>query len=322
MTGATVPGGHGRVAAITGGTGFIGSHLVRRLAASGWQVNALARRPEALPRHENIQPVRGALNDPEILSKLVSKADAVIHCAGLVLGRSRKQIDDANIAGTRNLVNAVKSAGQAGRFVFISSLAARAPEISWYGASKRAAETLLSDLPTDIETSILRPPAVYGPGDQGTLILFRLFARGLAFRFAPAGRFSMIYVDDVISGMEQLLNAGPETRIPLTDLDDGHQGGYGWDEIIAEARIQLYRRIVAISPPRALLTAFAATSMTVARLSGKPPTLTTDKVKEITHVDWVARDHHLRDVLQWQPETQLSDGFGKTLNWYRNNGWI
>ncbi|MDZ7826716.1 MAG: NAD-dependent epimerase/dehydratase family protein [Gammaproteobacteria bacterium] len=164
--------------AVTGATGFIGRALCRRLTDLAVPVRALVRRAQAeLP--EGITRVRGSLADPAALAELVRDARVVIHCAGAVRGAKRAAFDAVNVDGTAALIEAMSEQAPTARLVLLSSLAAREPQLSDYAASKRAAEALLtSDLPFD--HCILRPTAVYGPGDVELQPLLAAMARGLA----------------------------------------------------------------------------------------------------------------------------------------------
>src|SRR5687767_595612 len=150
--------------AITGGTGFVGSHLLRTALGAGHRVSALTRRPQSV--RNTLSWVEGDLADRAALARLVEGADAVIHVAGVLNARDRAGFEDGNVAGTLAMLAAATAAGIR-RFVFVSSLAAREPELSMYGGSKARAEALVES--SGLDWSIVRPPAVYGPGDRETL---------------------------------------------------------------------------------------------------------------------------------------------------------
>ncbi|MBK2451879.1 SDR family oxidoreductase, partial [Escherichia coli] len=157
------------VLAITGGTGFVGSTLIDLALARGHQVRALTRRPQ--PTRDGVTWVEGALDTPDALAELTTGADAAIHVAGVVNAPSRDGFSRGNIDGTRAMVAAATGAGVE-RFVQVSSLAAREPRLSAYGWSKAEADALVKA--SDLDWTIVRPPAVYGPGDMEMFELFRL----------------------------------------------------------------------------------------------------------------------------------------------------
>ncbi len=308
--------------ALTGGSGFVGGHIQRRLIAAGWQVKALTRRPGGLAAAgSGLTPVQGDLDSPSALAELVSGADAVIHCAGLVAARRVGDFHRVNTEGTANLLRAATAGASPPRFILISSLAAREPQLSPYARSKRQAEDRLRQIGTGLDWQVLRPPVVYGPGDRATLPLFSQFARGLALRPGGDGRFSMIYVEDLAAAATDLLEqALPSGKI--MELDDGSQDGYGWNEVLAAAERQFDRRIRAIAVPYFLQRLAAAASVAGATVTGRAPVLSQGKVSEIAHQDWVSRNDLLSDFTSWRPIVGLDEGFSRTIAWYKAAGWL
>lgn len=312
--------------ALTGATGFVGGHLLRRLLAEGWQVRALARRPEALADAPGLTPVPGSLESDDALAALVEGCDAVVHCAGLVAARSAAEFRRANAQGTARLAAAAAAAsgGTSGgprRFLLMSSLAAREPQLSPYAASKRQAEAALERNGRALHWQALRPPVVYGPGDRATLPLFRQFAQGRVLRPAGDGRFSMLYVEDLAAAVVALLNQdAPQGAI--LELDDGRPGGYGWPEVLATAGAQAGRRVRGLAVPRALQRLAAAAGELGAVFTGRPAILSQGKVNEIGHPDWVCHAPLLGDCISWRPAVGLDEGFSRTFAWYKAAGWL
>ncbi len=163
---------HKTVIALTGGTGFVGSATIEAALAAkrggGYHLRALTRREQA-PR-DGITWVRGELTDTASLENLVHGADAVIHVAGVVNAPDAEGFELGNVTGTLNLVTECVAAGVR-RFVHVSSLSAREPDLSDYGASKARAETVVKASPLD--WTLVRPPAIYGPRDKEMFELFR-----------------------------------------------------------------------------------------------------------------------------------------------------
>ncbi|MFL6721387.1 MAG: NAD-dependent epimerase/dehydratase family protein, partial [Sphingomonas sp.] len=155
--------------AITGGTGFVGSHLLDAALAAGHQIQALTRREQ--PPRDNLAWMVGDLSSRDALHLLVDGADAIIHVAGTITAPTAAAFEKGNVTGTLAML-AAATAGGIHRFVHVSSLAAREPKLSLYGASKAKAEELVHS--SGLDWAIVRPPAVYGPGDKETLELFRM----------------------------------------------------------------------------------------------------------------------------------------------------
>ncbi len=311
---------------MTGASGFVGGVLAERLLAGGSGVRALVRRPgaeaaAALERQGAVL-VPGALEDPESLERLLEGADTVVHVAGLVKARDRDEFMAVNLEGTRRLVRAALTADPRPRFLLISSLAAREPEVSPYAASKRGGEEVLAEAGGDLEHCVLRPPGVYGPGDRVTLALFRQLWRG--FLLTPAGRrgrFSLLHVQDLAAAIERLL-AGDTWDGGVLELDDGREGGYGWTDLAEAAGRHLGRRIRLVSVPLGLLWLPAELNQRLQRSLGRASVFTPGKLRELFHPDWVARSSPDSPLSDWQARFTFESGFPATLEWYRARDWL
>ncbi|WP_426169382.1 NAD-dependent epimerase/dehydratase family protein [Sandarakinorhabdus sp. DWP1-3-1] len=288
--------------AITGATGFVGSRVVFR---HDGQARALARRPQQ-PRRL-VWWVAGDLADPAALARLCDGASAVIHIAGIVSAPDRATFDAGNVAGTAAMLAAAKAAG-VDRFVHVSSLAAREPQLSMYGASKAAAEDLVSA--SDRDWVIVRPPGVYGPADREMLDIYRLAARGLYI--APPGRISLLHVDDLAAALLALAAGGPSRQV--LEVDDGATDGHSHPEFAGAIAAGLGRRVRTIPLPLAMLH-FAARI----GLSAK---LTRDRAAYIAHPDWVARGGNTALAGIWAPTFDLAAGVADTVAGYRKRGWL
>ena len=313
-----------RVAAVTGATGFVGSHIVGRLARAGWQVRILTRRLPVNAHYGDaaVEAVIGTLEDRQAVANLVANADAVVHAAGKVKARSHAEFFAANATCTRLLVEAALATERRPRFLFISSLAARQPQISDYAASKLAGEAELTRLDGELPWSILRPPAVYGPGDRETLKFFRTLRLGLAL-LPPArdARLSLMHVGDLAAAAAAAVGA-TATDSRIFEIDDGHNGGYSWEDLVRTAARHLDLRPLRLRVPGPLLTAFAHANAAIHRLTGAPAMLTPGKVREFLHRDWTSRDSALTAVTNWQPTIGLDEGFAETIAWYRRHRWL
>lgn len=303
--------------ALTGATGFIGRVLLAQLQAAGYSVRALARpRPgRRLTPQSQLEWIAGDLNDRAALAELVSTADTVLHLAGAVRGAARADFDRVNEAGVQHLVQAARAAPRCRRFLLLSSLAARAPELSDYAGSKRRGEAALAADAGRLAWSALRPPAVYGPGDREMLGLFRSMARG----WAPVpgdgrGRFSLIYVDDlaaaIVAWLERTTPAGQ-----IYEVDDGRAGGYDWSTALAIASRVLRggRPVRALHIPVALLRTAGTLNQAAARLRGSAPMLTPGKVRELTHDNWVCDSSAFQQATGWRPAYPFDRGLACTL---------
>ena len=194
--------------ALTGATGFIGSRVAQQLVANGFKIQALTRTTSdrSCLSESSVRWVEGALEDADSLRRLVSGVEAVVHCAGAVRGATRDYFKRINVDGVARLVHAAAEQHPLPRFLFISSLAARQPELSLYAASKQQGETVIAENAGQMIWAGFRPPAVYGPGEKEMLPLFRWMARGIAFVLgSDNARFSMLYIDDLAEAIRKWL---------------------------------------------------------------------------------------------------------------------
>jgi 2-alkyl-3-oxoalkanoate reductase len=257
--------------------------------------------------------IQGELGDGESLRRLVEGASAVIHCAGSVRGACPADFDPVNVSGVERIVAAARASASQPRLLLFSSLAARSPELSDYAASKRRGEDALRALAQGLDWTILRPPAVYGPGDREMLPLLQWMHRGILFvPGGGTGRLSLIYVSDLAEAVLAWVMNGSDLN-GCFELHDGKAGGYSWEEIRHTAR-ELYRRsILRVDIPRPLLELAARLNIPASRLFGYRPMLTPGKVRELCHQDWVCHDDDFRRAVTWIPRVGLAEGLRRTL---------
>lgn len=309
--------------AVTGATGFIGRSICRRLLAEGHSLKLLIRGPRhaRLDSFASAEIVQGDLDNTDSLAQLVSGADAVVHCAGRVRGATQVQFDRVNVDGTRNIIDAIRRGDSRSRLLLISSLAAREPQLSYYAMSKFRAEQLLVQSDGNIAWTILRPPAVYGPGDREMLPIFRLMARGMAFvPGSPEARFSLLYVDDLSSAVSAWL-ASKAAAGGTFGIDDGREAGYDWHEFSGVVGSICKRRVRLVRAHPWLLDVPAWVNSRIGAVFGTSPMLTPQKLRELRHPDWVSDNTDFERVTHWQPKMSLADGLLATPNWpgYKND---
>jgi nucleoside-diphosphate-sugar epimerase len=300
------------IVAVTGGTGFVGSHLVDAALGAGHQVRALTRRDQ--PHRDGIAWVSGDLEDRAALEALVDGADAVIHVAGVISAPNAAGFEQGNVAGTLAML-AAATAGGVRRFVHVSSLAAREPKLSLYGASKARAEELVFG--SGLDWAIVRPPAVYGPGDRETLELFRMARLGLML-MPPKGRVSLVHVDD----LARLLLALAAPAAPSTVLiepDDGKPGGWTHREFARALGEAVGTRPAIVSSPGILLRLAARADQFLRREKAK---LTVDRAAYFSHRNWVVEPKRACPPDLWRPQVDTPRGLKGTADWYREQGWL
>ena len=297
------------IVAVTGATGFVGRAVVDRAAGSGLTLRALTRR--AQPSRAGITWIAGALDKPESLAMLVDGADAVLHIAGVVNAPDREGFVAGNIDGTRAMVAAAREAGVR-RFVHVSSLSAREPDLSVYGWSKRQAEDVVTQ--SGLDWTIVRPSGIYGPHDSEWLDVFRTATLGLAF-MPPPGKLSLIAVEDFARLLTTLVATdGPRA---VLEVDDGQVLTHA--DLAAAMGAAVGRRVMTLHLPKGLLQLGARIDRT---LRGPRAKLTPDRVGYLCHPDWTADPALRPDPALWEPAIPLSQGLADTARWYRANGLL
>jgi nucleoside-diphosphate-sugar epimerase len=297
--------------ALTGGTGFVGTRLIALALESGHQVRALTRREQA-PR-AGITWIPGDLSNSQALTQLCETAEAVIHVAGVVNAPDRAGFAKGNVEGTQNMLAAAQAAGVK-RFVHVSSLAAREPQLSAYGWSKAEGDALVMASPLD--WAIVRPPAIYGPGDLEMLELFKLAKKGLAVT-PPGGRVSLIEVGDL--GRLLLALALTDGCNQILDADDGTPTGWSHKQFARAIGTAVGKRVAALALPRPLMMAGAHLDRLV---RGKGAKLTPDRVAYFCHQDWVIDPTRRPPENLWKPQVETETGLAATAAWYREQGLL
>ena len=298
--------------AVTGGTGFVGSHLIDVALAAGHQVCALTRRDQ--PERQNVDWIRGDLDDRGAIHRLVSEAEAIIHVAGVINAPHAAAFEHGNATGTLAMLAAATACGIR-RFVHVSSLAAREPKLSLYGGSKARAEDLVRS--SGLDWSIVRPPAVYGPGDKETLELFRMAKLGLML-MPPKGRVSVIHADDLARLLLALAAPGAPAN-SLVEPDDGKPGGWTHREFARALAAAVGTKAAVISSPGILLRIAARTDQW---LRGENAKLTIDRAAYFSHRNWVVEPKRACPPELWHPAIDTMQGLKDTATWYREQGWL
>ena len=298
--------------AITGGTGFIGGRLLDAALSAGHEATALTRREQ--PPRERVQWIAGDLADRSALERLVGDADAIIHVAGVISASNAAGFEIGNVAGTLAML-AAATAGGVRRFVHVSSLAAREPKLSLYGASKARAEELVYS--SGLDWAIVRPPAVYGPGDRETLELFRMAKLGLML-MPPKGRVSVIHVDDLARLLLALTPYAAPSNI-LIEEDDGKTGGWTHREFARALGRAVGTRPAVISSPGILLRLAARADQL---FRGPKAKLTIDRAAYFSHRNWVVEPKRAAPPELWHPQIATEQGLAETAEWYRQKSWL
>lgn len=298
--------------AVTGATGFVGQALLDRALDGGAQVRALARRAQE-PR-DGLEWIAGDLDNAAALRELMRGAEAVIHVAGVV--NDAAQFERGNVTGTLNVIEAAKAEGVS-RLIHVSSLSAREPGLSAYGASKARAEKLVRA--SGLDWTIVRPPGIYGPRDQDYFEMFRLARWGLMPVPPKDGRASIIHVDDLARLLLALVPGGEGISFESFEPDDGRKDGWSHYELARAIGWAMGRRPWVVHLSRKSLERAARVDRT---LRGAKARLTDDRVGYMAHPDWVVSHGQRPPAALWEPAIPTREGLKATAQWYRANRWF
>jgi nucleoside-diphosphate-sugar epimerase len=306
------------IVAVTGATGFIGQRLAQRFSDANWIVRRVVRR--------DFQTDAG-------LEHRFDGADVVVHAAGATRAPSVRLLDDANVRLTGRVIEAARRTG-VGRVVFISSQAAAGPArsrntpvvetdspapIEAYGRTKLDAERLLHSA-SGLSFVIVRPAAVYGPGDRDFLALFRLARLGIAVH--PGNRdqwISILHVDDLASGV---IRASTNARAVGRTYFMSNPNPVQWGQLARACGECTQRSLrVDVQLPRSLVRAGAVLGDLAAQVTGRASLLTTRKLELAAPNYWICSSQLAERELEFATAITLGDGLRATYDWYVANGW-
>lgn len=318
-----------RCVSITGATGFLGRRLADMFRDHGWQVRAVVRPGSAKPLPSGVARFDAALHDRSSLARAFDDADVVVHCAGVVRAARPSAFDVVNVDGTRAVVDAVNATGS--RLVHVSSLAAIGPgtaerpareedvprPVNAYGASKLAGESVVR-AHARVPWIILRPSAVYGPGDRGFFPLVRLAQRGL-FPMAtpPAMPFTFLFVDDAAAAV--LLAS--ESRVSGDACFVGHGTPESAGAMLHAIAASLGRRYRPLTIPAGAVRLAAAVGDVLWRV-GAHPLLDSSRAAEFAAPGFVCDVTRASTLLGFTARVALAEGVPRTVAWYREQRWV
>jgi nucleoside-diphosphate-sugar epimerase len=316
---------------VTGGTGFIGTHLLEQLASSHAGVRALVR-PQRSPRSlpTGVEVVYGNLATGEGLQKALEGVETVIHLAGVTKAIHTDDYYSGNVRATEKLAHAI--AGRGLRLVHVSSLAAIGPAgagdpvsedaephpLTHYGRSKLDAERVVRDLAPD--AVIVRPPVVYGPRDTDVFQLLKSISKGLIVEIAGGERwFSAIYVKDLVQG---LLAAARAPRAAGRAYFLAHPKPVSWTQLGTAAAAIMSRTPRVVTVPFAVANAIGAGAEIWARVTRTPGIISREKIAEARCMAWTCDTRRAALELGFVAPTPIETGLGESLAWYKEAGWL
>ncbi|SYZ74660.1 conserved hypothetical protein [Candidatus Zixiibacteriota bacterium] len=320
---------------ITGANGFVGSRLSRRLISDGFHVTAGIREgcDMSLIDDLRLDCRYGDITRPETLPEMVADIDYIVHNAGLVKARRKEQFYEVNQIGTRNLLRAALDVRKLKKFIYVSSVAAAGPSengvpitedmavnpITEYGRSKVAGEKEILALADRIPVAILRPPAVYGPGDREAFTFFQILDNRLKPYIGNLNRrIQMVHVDDLCLGISRAIRSGTESGVIYFIAESR---AYTYRDLIRHIRQATGKAAVPFYIPAWGVRLVALVSEKLLRAVGKSPMFTVEKANEILN-NWEVSTARAEHDLNFHSQISFPQGAQGTYYWYREEGWL
>ncbi len=322
---------------VTGGTGFIGSHLVERLRDRGYGVRCIAKDAmnARILESRGCSVVIGDLNSPGSMEPLLDGVDTVYHVAGVTRCRVPAEYYEGNYLATKNVVDAcAKAAPGLRHFVYVSSQTAIGPSVdglpvgeetpyhpvSHYGKSKMLAELEVLRAAEKLPVTIVRPSAVYGPRERDMYDYIRTIKHGLKLLIGFHDKLmSLIHVEDLVGGIilagESALSIGEKYFL-------GSEEYYSYAEIGATIARVVHRHPLSLRLPHCLVWSVGAVSTAIGKLSGQQVFLNIEKAREVVQPAWTCSVQKAKKELGFRQHVSLEEGMRRTYEWYVENGWM
>lgn len=320
---------------VTGGTGFIGSHLVDSLIENGShdEIRCLVRNREKWLAGKSYSRVTGDLFNITKLRKALEGIDILFHLAAIVKAPTMDEFARVNIEATENIVRIAGKSGVS-KIVVLSSLAAAGPSsgeplteeapmmpVSMYGESKKQMEEMIHRIQTkDLSITILRPPAVYGPREDQIYTFFKMMNKRICPIVGDGKKpqISMIYISDLIKGIE--LASSDVTPGVHTYFLSGPEI-YNWNQIKNVSSKVLGKKPFPLYIRPSFVKGIAGAVETTAGMFGSYPVLNREKAREMV-LEWTCSSKKAMEELNYHPTISLNEGISRTIHWYKKHHWL
>lgn len=325
------------IALVTGGTGFVGSHLVDLLLSKNYEVWCIIRKSSSLKwlKGKNVKLLDCGLDDKNSLREVIKDVDYIYHVAGVVKSKTKEGYFTGNVETTRNLLDTVvENQIKLKRFVVVGSLTATGPSlngipvdentpcnpITTYGKSKLGEERIALSYKDKIPVTICRSPAVYGERDTEIFIYFNTFSKGITTLIGfNEKKLSLIHVKDLVNGIYLASKSEKSVgEIYFISSEDY----YTWDQINEITASILKKKPIVIKIPHFIVYTIAFLAQFFSFFSSKAATLNIEKAKDLTQKYWICNTQKAKDHFDYKQEISIEEGISRTINWYKEQGWI
>jgi nucleoside-diphosphate-sugar epimerase len=326
-----------QIAVVTGGTGFVGSHLVDLLLDKGYEVRCITRKSSDLKwlKDKDVKIFDCGLYNKEALREIIRDADYIYHVAGVVKSKTKEGYFRGNVDTTRTLIEAtLESNSNLKRFLVVSSQTVTGPSldgkpvneetdcrpITTYGKSKLEEEKLVLSFKDKLPITICRAPAVYGERDTEIFIYFKTFSKGLTTTIGfNEKKLSLIHVLDLVNGFYlAATNEKSKSQIYFISSEEF----YTWPQINNITSKIIGKKPIVIKVPHFLVYTIAAVAQFAAMFSSKPATLNIEKAKDITQQYWICDTSKAVRELGYRQNISIEEGIKRTIEWYKKMNWI
>ena len=326
--------------AVTGGTGFVGSHVVELLLARGDEINCLVLPDEGRlwlenpPEGGRLNFFEGSVTDRGSLGPFLEGCEAIVNIAGLTRSKTEEGFMSVNVGGAVNLVEAGLSLSRGPRhIVSMSSVAASGPcqdcscleeegelrPLTPYGRSKAALEAALRPYEGLMASTFIRAPGVYGPRDRDFLQYFKLVKRGLRVIVGKRNVMSLLYVKTLAAAIVTCI-LNPAAYGQSFFIAD--EGEYDWDDFSSMVERSLDKTTIRVQVPEWFVVLVAGISEAAKPFLRRPPLLDRHKLIELRQSRWVVSTAKAERLLGFRPLAPTAAALAETGAWYADQGWI
>jgi nucleoside-diphosphate-sugar epimerase len=322
---------------ITGGTGFVGSHLADLLLEKGFEIVTL-KRPTSNTRWlegKNVKFIEGDLFSKKAISEGVKDADYIFHIAGVVKSKNEEGFEKSNFIATKNLLETVyETSVNIKKFIHISTQALCGPSpgkepidenyvpkpITAYGRTKLKAENEVLKYKDKFPVTIIRPPAVFGERDTEIFVYFKSYKMGINSIIGFDDKLlSLVYVKDLVKGI-YLAAMSEKANGNIFFICNDKQ--YSWNEISETTGRLMNKKALKIRIPHFIVYTAGAAAQFFSMFSKNAATLNLEKCRDLTQKYWTCSNRKAKEVLGFKADYTLEEAFRNTINWYKENKWL